>query len=218
MIAGLAGARRRHTLARMRVGLTLVLLAVQLPALAQERAQFYFGAGRFSPESNSQLANPSGQHAFVVGGGGRFSPRISWNVEYQNFEQRVDTPASFGQPGFLVSQSGRSSIETWSVNGLLKATLPLGRLDLYAGAGPGYYRSTFTVPRQALVFFEQDIKRTDSGIGTHWVAGADLRLGERWALGFQWRRVSFKASFGSEIPGDVEVGGNLGLVHLRRVF
>lgn len=202
----------------MRVALTLLLLALQLPAHAQERGQFYFGAGRFSPESNSQLANPSGQYAFVAGAGGRFSPRISWNVEYQNFEQRVDTPASFGQPGFLVSQSGRSRIETWSVNGLFKAILPLGWLDLYAGAGPGYYRSTLTVPRQALIFFEQDIKRTDSGIGTHWVAGADLRLGERWALGFQWRKASFKAGFGAEVPGKVQVGGAFGLVQLQRVF
>jgi hypothetical protein len=202
----------------MRLALTLLLLAVQLPAVAEERGQFYFGAGRFSPESNSQLANPSGQHAFVAGAGGRFSPRISWNVEYQNFEQRVDTPASFGQPGFLVSQSGRSTIETWSVNALFKATLPLGSLELYAGAGPGYYRSTFTVPRQALIFFEQDIKRTDSGIGTHWVAGADLRLGGRWALGFQWRKASFKAGFGAEVPGKVQVGGGFGLVQLQRVF
>jgi opacity protein-like surface antigen len=202
----------------MKISLVVLALAFCLPAHAQDRGQFYFAAGRFSPESNSQLANPSGQYAFVVGAGGRFSPRISWNVEYQNFEQRVDTPASFGRPGFLVSQSERSTIDTWSVNGLVKATLPLGWLDLYAGAGVGYYRSTFTVPRQALVFFEQDIKRTDSGIGAHWVAGADLRLGERWALGFQWRKASFKAAFGAEIPGEVQVGGAFGLVQLQRVF
>lgn len=215
---GLARAGRRLTLALVRIALALLVAAVSLPAVAEERGQFYFAAGRFSPAGNAQLANPSGQYAFVVGGGGRFSPRISWDVEYQAFEQRVDTPASFGQPGFLVSQSGRSDIETWSVNALFKGTLPLGWLELYAGAGPGYYRSTLRVPRQALIFFDQDIKRSDNGFGLHWVAGADLRLGERWALGFQWRGVSFKASFGSEIPGDVEVGGNFGLLQLRRVF
>lgn len=201
----------------------LFVFALTLPSLAgaEDKGQFYIAAGRFSPAHNAQLDNPSGQYGFSIGGGGRFTPKISWNVDLLWAEQRVDTPKGFGTPGFLVSQSGRAGLETWGLGGVVKATLPLGPFDFYAGGGPGFYRSTLTVHRQRVGFFtltDESIKRRDQGLGMQWLAGVDLKLGERWALGFEWRRLDFKAQFGAEVPGEVNTGGNFGFLHSRWVF
>lgn len=212
--------------------IAMLLLALPVAAHAQaglekaEKGQFYVFAGRFTPAHNDQLVNPSGQGAFGLGGGGRFSPHFSWDIDLLFADQHVNTPAGFVPPNqFLVSQSGRADIDTWGLGGVVKGTLPVGGwLDLYAGAGLGWYKSTLTVHRTRIVSIflpipqSEDIERTDRGLGVQWLAGADLKFGDRWRLGFQWRRFDFKAQFGKEVPGEVNVGGNLGLLYSRWVF
>jgi len=196
----------------------LALFTLLPGARGEDKGQFYLAAGRFSPAANPQFANQKGHFGLALGGGGRFTPRLSWDIELLWADQGLDTPRTFGRPGFLVAQSERSSIETWGLAGIVKASLPLGSLEPFAGGGVGFYRSTLTVPRAALLFINQDIKRTDQDVGWQWMLGAHLRLGERWALGFEWRRLELKAQFGSEVPGDVKVGGNFGLLHSRWSF
>lgn len=203
---------------------TCVALVLAFPLLAHavdKGAEFYLAPGRFSPASNAQLANPSGQYGLALGGGRRFSPHFSWNVDLLFADARVDTPRGFAPPGFFITQSGRANLETWGLGGLLKAHLPLGIFDFHAGGGPGFYKSTLTVERGVIffpVFADQDIKRSDRGMGMQWIAGADARLGERWRLGFQWRRLDFKAQLGAEVPGEVNTGGNFGLLYSRWAF
>jgi hypothetical protein len=202
----------------------LLMLAFPLLAHAEEKGQFYVAAGRFSPAHNDQLANPSGQYGLVLGGGGRFSPHFSWDVDLLVAAQRLDTPKAFVPPTqFFVSQSGRADLETWGIGGIFKGILPVSTwLELYAGGGPGWYKSTLTVHRSGFFFFlpvpVEDVERTDKGLGFQWVAGADAKLGERWALGFQWRRLDLKAQLGPEIKSEVNVGGNFGLLYSRWVF
>ena len=202
---------------------TCVVLMLVFPLLAHaddKGREFYVAVGRFSPASNAQLGDPSGQYGLALGGGGRFSPHFSWNVDLLFADARVDTPKAF-VPGFLISQSGRADLETWGFGGILKAHLPLGIFDLHAGGGVGFYKSTLTVKR-GVVFLpfvaDQEIKRSDRGLGVQWIAGADARLGDSWRLGFQWRRLDFKAQLGAEVPGEVNTGGNLGLLYSRWTF
>lgn len=196
----------------------LALCAVAHAVRAEDKGQFYLAVGRFSPTANPQFADQKGHFGLVVGGGGRFSPRVSWDIDFLFADQGLDTPSGFGRPGFLVSQSERSSIETLGLGGIVKATLPIGIFEPFAGGGVGFYRSTLTIPRAALLFINQDIKRHDQDFGWQLVVGAHLRLGQRWALGFEWRKLDLKAQFGSEVPGEVKVGGNFGLLHSRWSF
>ena len=202
-----------------------LLLALPLLAHAEEKGQFYITAGRFSPAHNAQFANPSGQYGLALGGGGRFSPHFSWDIDLLVADQRLDTPPAFVPPNqFFVSQSGRANLDTWGIGGIFKGILPVSTwLELYAGGGPGWYTSTLTVHRTRLLFplpipVSEDVERTDKAMGFQWVAGANAKLGERWALGFQWRRLDLKAEFGPEIKSEVNVGGNFGLLYSRWVF
>ncbi|HVJ10693.1 MAG TPA: outer membrane beta-barrel protein [Burkholderiales bacterium] len=208
----------------MRLICILLMLAFPLLAHAEEKGRFYVAAGRFSPAPNDQFANPSGQYGLVLGGGGRFSPHFSWDVDLLFVDQRIDTPKAFAPPNqFFVSQSGRADLDTWGIGGIFKGILPVSTwLELYAGGGPGWYKSTLTVHRTGAFFFipipVDDVTRTDKGMGFQWVAGANAKLGERWALGFQWRRLDLKAQLGPEIKSEVNVGGNFGLLYSRWAF
>ena len=203
--------------------LAALLLALPLLAHAEEKGQFYITAGRFSPAHNDQFANPSGQYGLALGGGGRFSPHFSWDVDMLFADQRLDIPKAVVPPNhFFVS--GRADLDTWGIGAIFKGTLPVSTwLELYAGGGPGWYESTLAFYRTRIFFLlsipvSEGLKRTDKGMGFQWVAGANAKLGERWALGFQWRRLDLKAQFGPEIKGDVNVGGNFGLLYSRWVF
>lgn len=203
--------------------LAALLLAFPLLAHAEEKGQFYITAGRFSPAHNDQFANPSGQYGWALGAGGRFSPRLSWDVDMLFADQRLDIPKAVVRPNqFFVS--GRADLDTWGIGAIFKGTLPVSTwLELYAGGGPGRYESTLAFYRTRLFFLlsipvSGGLKRTDRGMGFQWVAGANAKLGERWALGFQWRRLDLKAEFGPEIKGEVNVGGNFGLLYSRWVF
>jgi len=203
--------------------LAALLLALPLLAHAEEKGQFYITAGRFSPAHNDQFANPSGQYGLALGGGGRFSPHFSWDVDMLFADQRLDIPKAVVPPNhFFVS--GRADLDTWGIGAIFKGTLPVSTwLELYAGGGPGWYESTLAFYRTRIFFLlsipvSEGLKRTDKGMGFQWVAGANAKLGERWALGFQWRRLDLKADFGPEIKGEVNVGGNFGLLYSRWVF
>ena len=207
----------------MKNTLAALLLAFPLLAYAEEKGQFYITAGRFSPAHNDQFANPSGQYGLALGGGGRFSPHFSWDVDMLFADQRLDIPKAVVPPNhFFVS--GRADLDTWGIGAIFKGTLPVSTwLELYAGGGPGWYESTLAFYRTRIFFLlsipvSEGLKRTDKGMGFQWVAGANAKLGERWALGFQWRRLDLKAQFGPEIKGDVNVGGNFGLLYSRWVF
>lgn len=192
-------------------GAVLALCVVAPVVQAQDNGQMYFAAGRFSPANNSQFTNPRGTFGAAVGGGGRFSPRLSWDVDLSFSRFSVDLPAGF-------SGTPRATVETWGLGGIIKATLPLGPFEPYAGAGAGVYSSTLTARRPTSLTTNEDVKRNDEQIGVLFVAGIDLRTSPKGAIGFQWRKLDTKMQFAPEVAGKVNVGGSFGLLHLRANF
>jgi hypothetical protein len=62
-----------------------------------------------------------------------------------------------------------------------------------------------------------DTEKSDSDAGFMLLAGVEYRLG-RVAFGVEYRKLDLDASFGSEVPGSVKVGGDFFLLSLRLAF
>lgn len=212
----------KSTMAAIAAVVAIAPLAVaqaQAPGVEQVgRKHLYVSAGAFAPDGNSQLRNQSGQYGLSLGFGSRFAPNWSWEIDFLMAEQRLDTPAAFRSPVFLTTTSGRSTISSFGLGGGVKYSLPLGRFEPYLGGGIGFYRTTLKVPRQQLLFISNDVKRNDSGIGFQFLAGADVHFGARSALGLQYRKLDLKAQFGTEVPGEVRVGGDFLFLQYRHAF
>jgi opacity protein-like surface antigen len=88
-----------------------------------------------------------------------------------------------------------------------KIGVPIGRFDPYVGAGLGLYRSTLSI--DGTIFgVPTTQEETDTAIGEQLLAGIDVWFTERWALGFEYRGLFLKASFGSVTNGEVDVRGS----------
>jgi opacity protein-like surface antigen len=196
----------------------------QVEALAQAEADVQgrvgkgymtFALGAFSPDSDPQLRDPSGQYVLAVGGGFRQSRYLAWEIEFLVFEQRFDTPASVGPPLFGTI-SGRSTLDTGGLAGTAKLLYPHGGAEPYAGAGIGLYRTTLTITGQQFGFpgeFSDD--SFDPAI--HVVAGLDLHLSERSTLTIEGRKLWLDVEFSPVLAGTVKAGGTmlLGAYRLR---
>lgn len=182
----------------------------------------YVAAGPFDPDTGGALRNRDGSGAFVVGVGQGFAPRLSWEAAFLSYGQEVDTPAASRNGGILVRTDPRADIETYGFAVQLRFSTTVWRLEPYAAFGAGWYRSELEVRRSSFLTWyalgDATVKRTDSGVGTHLLVGVDLRLGERWSLGYQQRSLDLEATFGNEVPAAVDVGGRFRLITARRTF
>lgn len=208
----------------LRVACIALASCGQVEALAQTEAgvqgrvrQGYmtFALGGFSPESDPQLRNPSGQYALVLGGGYRQSRYLAWEIDFSIFEQRFDTPASVGPPLFGTI-SGRSTLETGGLAGTAKLLYPQGGAEPYAGAGIGFYRTTLTITGQQFGF-PAELSDDSFDPGIHVVAGLDLHLSERSTLAIEGRKLWLDVGFSPVLAGTVKAGGAmlLGAYRLR---
>lgn len=163
-----------------------------------------------------------GRRRFELGLGSGFAPGWGLDASFISFSQDFDTPAAFRNGGFFVRTDPRADIVTHGFVGQLRYATRLWRLEPYAAIGAGWYRSELQIYRSSIVTWfslgDASIKKKDSDLGTHLLLGADLRLGERWSLGFQQRWLSLQASFGPEVPGSVDVGGRFRFVTSRWTF
>lgn len=179
-------------------------------------------AGRFQPDTGGSLRNREGDGGFEIGVGSGFAPGWGWDASFLSFSQDVDTPAAFRNGGFLVRTDPRAGIATQGFAAQLRYATRIWRLEPYAAIGAGWYRSELQIRRSSIVTWyalgDASIEKKDSDIGTHVLLGADLRLGERWSLGFQQRWLNLKASFGPEVPEAVDVGGRFRFITSRWTF
>lgn len=210
------------------IALALQLLAAA-PALSQgngvdlvPKPYVYIGGGRFEPDTGGVFTNRDGGGALAIGFGKGFAPRLSWEANFLYFDQEIDTPAAFRPAPLFFRTASRADIESYGVAGQLRFGTTFWRLEPYAAAGLGWYRSQLEVHRTSgLTIFsltDASVKRSDRGIGTQLQLGANFRLGERLLLSYQHRALSLKANFGNEVPGPVDVGGKFRVVTLGGTF
>ena len=191
------------------------------PPAAPERAgqkYFYVSSGSFSPDGNPQLRNPSGQYGLALGFGSRHSRNIAWEIEFFDSLQRVDTPSSI-PPAFLTTTEGRADIDSYGLAGNVRLIYPLGRFEPYLGGGIGVYRTTLEIQRAFLGLLSSDIKKSDTDIGLQLLAGVEYHFGEKGnSVGLQYRKLKLDASFGPEVRGKVNVGGDFIFLTFRWSF
>lgn len=200
-------------------------LAIVAPAGAQtqtpvpasaSQAYIHFAGGYFSPDSNAQLPNESGQFGLAFGGGWRQSRYIAWEIELFMDFQRVDIPNPPSIPFGTVDS--RADISTAGVAGNVRFIYPLGQFEPYVGAGIGFYRSELEITG-SIFGIPGTIKNSDNNTGVQLLAGLEYRFGEEGSsLGVQYRKLNLSASFSPEVPGDVDVGGEFWFVTYRLNF
>ncbi len=98
----------------------------------------------------------------------------------------------------------------------LKRILPLGKTDLYIGAGLGYYFMKYYYTSSS------DTSASTSAFGYHVTGGADYHLSKKWALGLEAKWFSVKGDFGELGPvlgyTEVDFGGIITNLSLKYKF
>ena len=164
------------------------------------------GAGAFWEETNSNLANASGQYGGFFSGGYRATPNIALEIDALSEYQRIDRPAS------VTSGDGRSRLNTTGVGGVVKFILPLNRLELYAGGGVGAYNTALHVKDNP--FKTED---DDTNFGYQGLLGADYFVTRNFSIGVEYRRLEVRANL-DPIPGKFDAGGDLLFATFRGHF
>lgn len=179
---------------------------------ASRRApSWYLYGGRFEPEDEDRrLEHPGSSFTFGIGVAARPLEHLLVRFEIPLLYAEYDTPPSVvGDPWTVIDDRvGVSS------SGLaLDASLIHAGADLqiYAGAGLGFYSSTLTI-RGTTFGLPGSAEEDDTDWGRHAHAGVSFRAGRRWWLGLEVRRLWLEADFGAVTPEAVEVGGTSGML------
>ncbi len=168
------------------------------------------GLGSFTPDSNSQLSEQHGEYFFPLAIGYRQSATLEWDFDITFAHQTVKTPSTIAPPGqgtfFQGTVDARSSIDTEGFAGTVRYFFPLGQLEPYVGGGIGFYKTRFTATGQQLGFaMETETSSTD--LGFQFVAGIDIYITHKTAVGIELRNVKVNAGLGNGI-GDIKAGGS----------
>jgi len=176
------------------------------------RKYFYGSAASFDTHENPQLQNPDGSYGFAVGYGSRHSRHVAWEAEIFWDHQRVDTPFNVPPSG----PNSRASIESYGLAGNIRLLYPLGRIEPYVGAGIGIYHAALESSQATLT---ARVNKSDNGIGLQLLAGVEYYFGDSGnSVGIQYRRLKLEVSFGPEVAGTVDVGGDFLFLMFRRTF
>lgn len=208
------------------MALAMLGFAMAPPAFAQTepapapqgpgQKYFYLFGGSFSPEKDRQLGDENGKLTLGLGFGSRHSQHIAWEIEIPFHYHSVNAPDL--SPVFLTLTSGRADISTFGLAGNVRLIYPRDRLEPYLGGGLGLYYTNLEVTR-FVVGFPGSFRTSDINIGLQLLAGVDYFYGEKGrSVGLQYRKLILDASFGSEVPGSVKVGGDALLLNFRWSF
>lgn len=204
--------------------LAATLLAA-LPATAQPgpwaspRGQFVWSGalGGFTGEDNpGKLANQKSDYAGYGGFAWRPHPNFALEAEIPFHGQRYDTPASIGAPP-AGRVDGRVNVDTIGISVGPKLIVPLGRVDLFAGAGVGWYSSRFTATGTSFGL-PAEYSDTDRDMGTNVKAGLDFYITRSISIGLEYRRLWLDADFGTASNGKIAIGGHQYLLGVRGRF
>jgi len=167
------------------------------------------------------LQAPSGSRALEGGGAGvvlgfavdqKFRRNLTGSFDLSLGFVDYDLPVALGFFG-----ADTVDVSTAWMGYLVKGVIPAGRVELYAGAGPGIAYAEATVPVEFLIFFRATVEEeSDWGLGLQTLVGLDFSIGARSRLGFEYRRLEFEADFGELSGGEVDVGGNAFVVVYRK--
>ena len=212
---------------KIRLMAFVVLIAANIfPAAAQsdnvfapERiGRWYMGGaiGGYKEQNNSQLSNQDGTAGFSISGGYRVAHNISVEVDTLFSHQDIDTPTTIPAP-FVGALNSRADLVTSGVGGLVKLILPMGRAELYAGAGLGLYNTRLRVEGTVLNTFTE-VREDDAGVGYQGLLGADFFVSRRISVGLEYRKFKLDADFGSLVPGKLDMGGDFFFATVRGHF
>jgi opacity protein-like surface antigen len=202
--------------------LSLLLITAQAHAQLDLRGvigepYLRFAAGSFSTERSTALEHQGGRYGFAVGIGGRRSANFAWEFEFLQTEQRADTPPGLISSGLFFGTARKADISTFGFAGNVRLIYPLGGFEPYVGAGLGYFRTELTA-MQSVLGFPGEVRRSDSGLGTQWLAGLQYRSATRYLWGLQFRKLDLEAQFGPDVPGRAKIGGTLRMLYLGRAY
>jgi opacity protein-like surface antigen len=166
------------------------------------------GIGAFKTGSESdQLPNREGVFTWMGNIGYRYSKHLRFEVDFQDIEQQCDTPPTV-VPFLFGSVDSTTDISSLGFAGVAKLVMPLGRFEPYVGAGVGFYYSTLTIDGTFLGIPVDYEEETDASVGHQLLAGFDIWISEKRSLGFEYRRLFLKSSFGAITNGEVDIGGS----------
>lgn len=111
---------------------------------------------------------------------------------------------------------GYPKISAIPILATIKGVLPLGKAELYLGAGPGYYFAKYYYTSSS------DTSASAGVLGYHVTGGVDYNLSKKLALGLEVKWFSVKADFGELGPvlgyTEVEFGGIITNLSLKYRF
>jgi opacity protein-like surface antigen len=95
--------------------------------------------------------------------------------------------------------------------------LPLDRVDLYAGAGLGLYKTTLKVSGTAGVI-PAKIEESDDDVGYQLLLGTDVYVSRNITVGLEYRWLKLDANFEPFVAGNIDAGGQFLFATVRGHF
>ena len=194
---------------------------------ANARKFYAFGnLAAFNPDTNDQLNHQHSETANLIAGGGfRFSPLLSLELNYLAAEQRTDTPAAATPaPGTYADGTLKTYLNTQGLAASVKFNFPSGRIDPYFSVGAGRYSTRFLTTSEAAGCQRHcadtgpRTSRRSNDPGYHAALGADIHITAKDIISAELRYLRLKASFADIVPGSIYVGGTFLSVGYRRYF
>lgn len=173
--------------AGMRMALSGVITLLAVSTAAADSAYFSVKGGAFMP-SGKEHGTANSLKSFDTG----YAAELAFGYRPESYAALELGTGVYSASGTVTDAVARSEKTLYGVPVTLtaKAILELEKLELFAGAGAGYY---FTFIDQKLSFTNGGIAPVDesshgSALGYHLVAGGDLKLSENFRLGadFKW--------------------------------
>ena len=196
----------------MRIRYWTVFLAFWVsmtPAAAEEAGsatpKLGLGLGGFLPKDNAVLVNRSGGLTFSFDAIVKRTPWHSIGFDFFSFYSRFDTPSHLQSPLFGTLDS-RASLTGGGFSASSRAHLPVGRIELHAGAGIGVFFSRLRVSG-ATFGLPGSSEQRSTDIGWQLMAGFSHHALPRRSWGLEWRYLNVQADFGTLTNGSVQIGG-----------
>jgi len=211
--------KRIKKIALAMLGLMPCLWTASAPAEAEPKQALSFGIsyGNFVAAENAKLSGQDPGGAINVGIDYRFHPRFAIGVDFESHGQQAKRPEGMRAP-FLGTIDDHMNINTASMAFQGIYSVPIWRTRLHLGAGAGLYRTQLTIDGTLLGIPGTYVDETENSLGTHLFARWDLRLKKDWWLGAEHRRIDASADFGRWAGGEIDVGGVVNMITLRKEF